>query len=229
MPLIRCKFIKQKDMIYISHLDVLRLLDRAFRIAGIKINFSQGFNPHPKISFGQALSLGVASLGEYVDIDIAEKIKEDVFIQKINSVLPDGLKFVQAKYIDENAPSLMKTITCASYIIELKLNKKYTLDDIKSSVDEFMNKDEIIFTKENKKGKLVDLNIRPMIYKLNVISYEDDIVKLDTLVSSSSENNLKVNILVDKLLETSEIEADNIFITRKDFYTFKNGKLVTPI
>ena len=67
---IRMKFIKTKDMIYISHLDVQRLLQRVFRRAEVELSFSQGFNPHPKITYGNALALGVESYREYVDIEI---------------------------------------------------------------------------------------------------------------------------------------------------------------
>ena len=52
---IRMKFIKTKDMIYISHLDVQRLLQRVFRRAEVELSFSQGFNPHPKITYGMPL------------------------------------------------------------------------------------------------------------------------------------------------------------------------------
>lgn len=54
--IMRIKFVKNEDMIYISHLDVQRLLQRAFRRADVELSFSQGFNPHPKMSYGNALA-----------------------------------------------------------------------------------------------------------------------------------------------------------------------------
>ena len=67
--IIRTKFNKEGDMIYISHLDLQQLLQRAFRRAEIDLVHSQGFNPHPKISYGNALALGTESQGEYFDVE----------------------------------------------------------------------------------------------------------------------------------------------------------------
>ncbi|OPJ55551.1 TIGR03936 family radical SAM-associated protein [Alkalithermobacter paradoxus] len=231
MPLIRCKFTKQNDIIYISHLDLLRLIDRTLRIAGIKVNFTQGFNPHPKIAFGQALSLGVSSLGEYVDIDINEEMSENEFIERINKVLPEGLKFIKAKYIDSTAPSLMGSITHGRYTIICNTDNEYSFDEVKNKINEFMNKEEIIDVRENKKGRLVDLNIRPMIRELNVISYEQNVLKLDTIISTGSSGNLKPNALIAKLnnIANLDIDVENLIIIRQDLYIENNGKLNTPI
>ena len=89
----RIKFIKVGDMIYISHLDVQRLLQRAFRRANVELAFSQGFNPHPKMSYGNALALGVESYGEYVDIEIKDDIGSQELMDIINKQLPDGMQF----------------------------------------------------------------------------------------------------------------------------------------
>ena len=91
----RVKYIKIKDMIYISHLDVQSLFQRAFRRAGISLSYSQGYNPHPKMSYGNALALGVESYGEYVDIDIENDISEEELMTSINAQLPEGIKFVK--------------------------------------------------------------------------------------------------------------------------------------
>ena len=61
--LIRVKYKKEDLMIFISHLDLQRLLQRAFRRAKINLSYSEGFNPHPKMSYGNALALGVESQG----------------------------------------------------------------------------------------------------------------------------------------------------------------------
>ncbi|MFR3498169.1 MAG: TIGR03936 family radical SAM-associated protein [Paraclostridium bifermentans] len=98
--IIRCKFKKENDMIYISHLDLQRLLQRAFRRAEIQLSYSQGFNPHPKMSYGHALALGTESQGEYVDIEIEDDIEVKEFLERINQQLPDGIKFVKGQEID---------------------------------------------------------------------------------------------------------------------------------
>ena len=91
--IIRAKYKKEDDMIFISHLDLQRLLQRAFRRAEINLSYSQGFNPHPKMSYGNALALGVESQGEYVDIEIEDDITVEEFLKRINEELPKGWYF----------------------------------------------------------------------------------------------------------------------------------------
>ena len=81
MKIIRTKFIKEGDMIYISHLDLQQLLQRAFRRAEIDLVHSQGFNPHPKISYGNSLSLWTESQGEYVDVEIEEDLSVEEYLK----------------------------------------------------------------------------------------------------------------------------------------------------
>ena len=99
--IIRTKFNKEEDMIYISHLDLQQLLQRAFRRADIDLVHSQGFNPHPKISYGNALALGTESQGEYVDVEIEEDLSVEEYLNRMNEQLPEGIKFIKAKEIDK--------------------------------------------------------------------------------------------------------------------------------
>lgn len=110
MKIIRTKFNKEKDMIYISHLDLQKLLQRAFRRAQIDLVYSQGFNPHPKISYGNALALGTESYGEYFDVEIACDIQIDEYIKRMNETLPEGIKFLKAIEIDAKTESLSSII-----------------------------------------------------------------------------------------------------------------------
>lgn len=231
MNILRCKFTKEKDMIYISHLDLLRLLEKSMRRAKIKFSFSQGFNPHPKIAFGQALSLGVSSLGEYVDIEMDEIISEDEFLIRINNTLPDGIRFLKAKYMDKSVPSLMSLITHSRYIIEVKINDDISLENVESKVDEFMKKDEVMDTKENKKGKISEINIRPLIRELNTLSLEKNILLINAVLATGSTGTLKPNALIGKLSEISKLDIDmgHIKVMRKDLYVEEKENLNTPI
>ena len=108
--LIRVKYKKEDEMIFISHLDLQRLLQRAFRRAKINLSYSEGFNPHPKMSYGNALALGVESQGEYVDIEIEDDITVEEFLKRINEELPDGIKFVKGQEIDDSDKELLEGI-----------------------------------------------------------------------------------------------------------------------
>ena len=101
MCVIICKYSKTGFLKYISHLDVLRFIQRSVKRAGINAKYSEGFNPHMKTSFGYPLSLGTESIGEYFELELNEKIDLDVFVEKMNSVMPKEMQIIKASVSEE--------------------------------------------------------------------------------------------------------------------------------
>lgn len=90
-------YISKKGRIkFVSHLDMFRLMQRTVRRAGIPLWYTEGFNPHPYISFLLALSLGVESEGEPVDIRIVGDMSPDEIRERLNKCMPEGLKVEKA-------------------------------------------------------------------------------------------------------------------------------------
>ncbi|MGN1202066.1 MAG: TIGR03936 family radical SAM-associated protein, partial [Eubacterium sp.] len=92
---VRLRFSKQGRLKYISHLDINRAMARAFKRAGIPLWYTEGFNPHPYMSFSLPLSLGVESLCESVDIRLIDEISNDEIKDRMNAVLPENLKILE--------------------------------------------------------------------------------------------------------------------------------------
>jgi radical SAM-linked protein len=90
-------FCKKGAMRYISHLDIVRLLQRAIRRASLPVVLSQGFTPHYKIGFSNALKLGVESEGENAVFAIDGWIDQEEFKNRINEKLPEGIKVLECK------------------------------------------------------------------------------------------------------------------------------------
>ena len=90
-------FSKKEQMKYISHLDLMRLLMRALRRAGIPIKFSEGFNPHPKLSIKRALKLGLESEQEEATVVLREFIHPQDFKEKLQQQLPKGIEIKNAE------------------------------------------------------------------------------------------------------------------------------------
>ena len=84
-------FFKKKDMRFISHLDLMRLLTRALRRADIPVRVTQGFNPHPKLSLVRAIKLGIESDHEEARIHLRWPVEPKEFLDKLNKVLPEGV------------------------------------------------------------------------------------------------------------------------------------------
>jgi radical SAM-linked protein len=111
----RARFEKSGRMRFLGHLDLTRMLLRALRRAGVDLVYSQGFNPKPKVGFSPALSVGIASEGEYLDFESHEQLDPATVLQRINDALPVGVRFHALREIELRAPALSDTILAARY------------------------------------------------------------------------------------------------------------------
>ena len=88
-----------------------------------------------------------------------------------------------------------------------------------------------MITKKNKKGKLVENDIRPLIKTFDLVSLDDERATFEAIIATGSKGNLNINILIPMLLEILDIEMDQreVETIRRDLYTMKDGELVTPL
>lgn len=96
MKRIRVKYTKGEEIKFISHRDLMRLFQRAVRRAEIPIAYSQGFNPHMKISWGNALKVGQTSGGEYAELQVEGWTRPQELMSKLNGQLPKGIEILEA-------------------------------------------------------------------------------------------------------------------------------------
>ncbi|WP_427338988.1 TIGR03936 family radical SAM-associated protein [Caloranaerobacter sp. DY30410] len=233
MSTIRVRFSKKDDMKYISHLDLMRLLQRAFRRADIPVRYSQGFNPHPKFSLATALPIGVTSDGEYMDVELENEIDRDEFISRLNDVLPNGIKILSGKYV-KTGKSLMSLIEWSDYVIEFYVTSNISKEDIENCIREILKKDEIYIKKvkiKNKKEIIKEVDIRSSIKNLKLLVIEDKRVIIKATLKSGSKGNLKPKYIIDVIKKIGNIEIvdDSIKIHRLELYSQKNNKLVSPL
>jgi len=161
-----CKYTKTGYLKYISHLDVLRFIQRSVKRAGINAKYSEGFNPHMKTSFGYPLSLGIESTGEYFELELDESIDPNLFTEKMNMVMPKEMQVIKAGYT-QNTDSLMKRCAYAQYSINIESD--IDIDKLNKYLDEMLTKGEIYYRdKKNKKNKSVtrELNTKDLLHYL---------------------------------------------------------------
>lgn len=99
MQRIKVKYRKGEEIKYISHRDLIRAFHRAIRRAGLPVAYSQGFNPHMKVSWGQALKVGAASESEFAEIQMERWVKPQELKEKLNQTLPPGLEILAADLV----------------------------------------------------------------------------------------------------------------------------------
>ncbi len=115
MVKIQYQFKRSTPLRFLSHLDQQRLFQRAFRRAEIPVEYSQGFNPHPRMSFALAMSVGLTSDGEYGEVIVSEDIDVETFISRMNQVLPQGLEIIAAKICGAGVGSLSSWLQGSSW------------------------------------------------------------------------------------------------------------------
>ena len=116
---VRIAFTKEGKVRFISHRDVARAFERAFRIEGLPLAFTQGFSPRPKVSFGLALSVGHESDGEYLDLELAEAIDLDELADRLSAALPEGIEVYGVVPLADRAPALQEAVSAVEWAIEI--------------------------------------------------------------------------------------------------------------
>jgi radical SAM family uncharacterized protein/radical SAM-linked protein len=116
---IRLRFSKIGVMRYLSHLELITVFTRAVSRGGVPILFSQGFHPHPRFSFGTATSVGVESRAEYMDMFVVAGITAREVQERLNAVLPEGLRILESEEVDAKSPSISTLINATLYRITL--------------------------------------------------------------------------------------------------------------
>jgi len=123
MQRLRVRFNRGEEVKFISHLDIMRLWQRALRRAGIALAYSQGFNPHPRISLAAPLALGITSEAELMDIFCTRWVSPHFFITAVSQQLPPGIKILQVYPISLTMPSLQSQVRYAEYKVEIETEK----------------------------------------------------------------------------------------------------------
>lgn len=210
--LVRIKYSKLGDISYISHLDIIKLMERIVRRTGLKLSYSEGFNPHPKTAFSPALQLGVQSHCEYLDMEFDEAVEEDLLIQKLNEKTVEGINFIEAKILTDKVDSLVAFITHSRYEIAVDEEDENKISKIISAINKINDTNEMLLTKKTKKGNIKEYNVKEYIGTIDFERKSDGLSIFVDICSGSvkSINPKKIIELVESLEDLSGIEYDLI-------------------
>ena len=202
------KFSKEDRLKYISHLDLLRLFQRAFKRAQIKLRYSQGYNPHARIAFALPLSLGFESGAEYMEFETEIDYAPEEALQMLKNQMPAGLGIISCTSMVETSKTPVAAILdFASYKVVFK-GSEADMDKVINGVRPFMKQEQIMNVKySKKKRKDVESDIRPHIHSITTIKGEDK-VTVSMMLRTGSRGNLNAEILVEELCKFCEIPYD---------------------
>ncbi len=162
---VRLKYTKGKEVSFVSHLDMLRMFMRSLSRASIPIAYSSGYSPHPRLSFGHPLSVGIMSQEEFLDIELEIPMKLDELMRRLNEVLPCGIRIMDAVFIASNAGALTSIVDFIRYQVDGQ--GIISLSDIAS----FMSKTEVIVQRK-RKDTIKQVNIREFVRGIEIHNAE---------------------------------------------------------
>lgn len=210
----RMRFSKIGRAIYISHLDLMHTMQRAFSRAGFRIKYSEGFNPHPILSIALPLSVGTSSICELMDFRMTEEAAAEVIVDRLNHTLPEGIT-VQEVYEPQRKASELKYLELAG-----RMEYDHALPGVMAEeLRSFYSADSIVISKKSKRG-FSDFDVISGIRSLE-FSAGEEAVKVKAVVSAQ-DPTFNPDLLSEALRQKKpELAPDFAAFTRME--TFDAG------
>jgi radical SAM family uncharacterized protein/radical SAM-linked protein len=210
---LRMTFGKLGTMAMISHLDLLRLLERACRRAEIPFAMSAGFHPMPKIEIGNALALGWTSTGEVADFELKRQITPQEFYERLRPQLPEEIPIYDVTEVSLQAPSIATSLIGAVYTLTLTGE-----GEINKAIEAILQADTILMDKPTKSKQIQTIDLRKRLFSLSVINHSPLQVQYSGTLSADG-NSLKpdyvlfmINQFSDGKFQISHIHRDRLLL-----------------
>ena len=209
MDKLRLRFEKTGRAIYISHLDLMATMQRAFSRAGLELRYSEGFNPHPLISILLPLSVGTASLCELMDFRLRRDTNLAQLPARLTAVLPEGLRVTEA-YPCERKSAELKWLDVRGL---LEYDRGLPAPE---ELTAFFGQPEIVIEKKTKRGMGMT-DIRPAIDRISLCR-DNGVIRLDARISAQ-EPTLNPDLLAAALRQLEPgLAPDFAAFTRLETY-----------
>ena len=210
-------FEKTGNAVWISHLDLMRLFQRAFKRAELPLTHTQGFNPRPSVSIALPLSVGVESRCELLDFELyGEKLPNEEILSRLNEKLVDGVRVLDV-YDDGRK---LKNLAYLECILTLEYDQGVP-ENAELHIQELFSRDSVMVEKKNKNG-VTEQNITPMIQSLNVTAGEGKL-QLHTVVccQNPSLNPMQLIHAIDKYMP--DLQPDHVLCRRLEVFDTENN------
>ena len=204
---------KSGNAIWISHLDLMRVFQRAFKRAGLLLTHTQGFNQRPSVSIALPLSVGIDSKCELLDFDLeGEPVSNEEILERLNQNLVDG---VRIRSVYDNG-SKIKNLAYLDCVVTMEYDAGIPAD-AEPCLKEFFSREEVIVEKRTKNGPKME-NIIPMIRNLTVAREDGHVLSLHARVCCQNPtlNPMQLHAAIEKYLP--ELKPDFVRCSRVEIY-----------
>ena len=194
----RLLFEKTGNAVWISHLDLMRLFQRAFKRAGLPLTHTQGYNPRASVSIALPLSVGVESKCELLEYELEgeEKPSHKEIVSRLNAALVEGVRVIHSY---DNCAKI-KNLAYLDATVDLEYDAGIPAG-AEDAIRELFSRQEFLVEKKGKNG-IVEQDIAPMIKKLELCQTDDHVLRLSARVccQNPSLNPMQLVAAIQKYL-----------------------------
>jgi radical SAM family uncharacterized protein/radical SAM-linked protein len=211
---VRLKLSKQGRARMVGHLEYLTMFQRAVRRAGLPIRFSNGFHPTPKISYLEALPMGVASEAELIDLELTRPMVLSQLIAGLNVQLPEGFKIIEGAVVPWKSPSPSASLAATRYRVPLP---RPVPQDLTERIISFLEAGQVL-VKRLKKGREEQIDLRP-----DVLELSRDGQELELQLRKGSPLQVVAWLLQIDIEDVRRLQVRKIGITLKEIPVAEDG------
>jgi len=219
---LRVQYVKQAELRFFSHLDMVRMIERAIRRSRLPVAYSSGFHPRPKISFGPPLPWGAISQAEYFDLVLGQDY-EPGFIESLKRQLPTGLSITQSLALPAKVMSLFERINLIIYRVVLPS----PADNWDDRVRNFLAESSAIVDRVSENGtRRVD--IRPFVQNLTLARSENTtLLEMELMVSQ--RGTVRPAEIISYLGAEEHLDPRGLLFDRLGVFIQEGGRRVSPM
>ncbi len=210
---VRVFFVKEGPSKYMSHLDLMRCMTRTIRRAGVPIWYTEGFNPHPFMTFAMPLSLGTSGLCETMDVRLTVDMPFEEVKSRLNAALCEGIYVTKVDYQLEKATAIQSAVYCVTLAAE-----GCSGGQLAAGMEKYLSQDTITVQKKNKKKQLVDMDVKPHIMAYSV-SAEGECAVLRIRLPAGTSLNVNPGIILKGYEAAESVTFDRCDIVRERILT----------
>ena len=209
----RALFEKTGNAVWISHLDLMRVFQRAFKRAGLPLTHTQGFNPRPSVSIALPLSVGIESKCELLDFDLeGEKVSDEEILNRLNDNLISGVR-VLAVYDDF---SKIKNLAYLDCVLTLEYDAGIP-EYCARRIRELFSREDVILEKRTKNGPKPE-NIIPMIRSLETVAMDENVLEIRTRVCCQNPSLNPMQLMAAMELYLPDMKPSFVTCRRLEVY-----------
>jgi radical SAM-linked protein len=224
---VRVRFTKRGKVRFVSHRDVARAFERAFRVEQLPLAFTLGFAPRPKVSFGLALSVGHESDAEYLDVELAEAVDVGALPGRLSCALPEGIEVTGAVELVDRAPAQQESVTLVEYRVTAwdGGDRPATAEVLRAATTQVLARPALPVTRVRKGRESTD-DIRPAIRNIELVA-DDDAPALELTLSTQSRGARPREVL--DAMSSDGVELTEHRVLRTAQWIERDGARVEPL